>query len=557
MPLAVGTLIGNFQVERPLGRGGMGEVYLATHRVLGRRAALKILPPELAADQAFRDRFLAESRHAASLDHPNIVSVYEAGETDGRLYLAMRYVDGENLEALLERGGRLEPARAVRLLTGIAAALDAAHAIGLVHRDVKPGNILIERPGTPDEHAYLADFGLVKRLDGGAGLTRSGVFLGSAGHVAPEQVEGLPVDGRADVYSLAAVLFHALAGSPPFPRVSEFATLWAHVNAPTPKLAEVRPELSRFDPLIARGMAKPAADRYPTPGALFRDVAAVQAGADVDSTAARQRRVRVRSRTGLAGAAAALAAVLVGGLLIAIRPAGPGASPSPSQAAIASTASPSATTEPSNLPSPSPDGSAPPLRLGLLEPGSYTAHVFDPSITFTVDSGWTLVEEIPQQIHLIDASQPGRNLNIVRFRYAISHTDPNGRARLPGVTTVDDVVAFIEDHTLLDGGPRIEFNYGGMRGYSVDFVPDIPASLDQGGCGVPCIALIWMTEENHRSDRFAVVHGWRYRMSVVGLPGEDGGLLVYITEVPTQAAFDEFAPKSFGVSVTVRLAPQP
>ncbi len=218
MTLAPGSTLAAYAIERLLGRGGMGEVYLATHEGLGRRVALKLLAPELAADPAFRERFIAESRLAASLDHPHIVPIYEAGETDGRLFLAMRYVEGDDLGALIAAAGPLEPGRAVGLLAGIGAALDAAHDRGLVHRDVKPANILVARTARGEEHAYLGDFGLTKLLGSDAGFTRSGQLVGSVDYVAPEQIEGRPVDHRVDVYSLACVLYTALTGRPPYAR---------------------------------------------------------------------------------------------------------------------------------------------------------------------------------------------------------------------------------------------------------------------------------------------------------------------------------------------------
>jgi predicted ATPase/Tfp pilus assembly protein PilF len=271
MTLAPGSTLAAYSVERLLGRGGMGEVYLATHEGLGRRVALKLLAPELAADPAFRERFIAESRLAASLDHPHIVPIYEAGEADGRLFLAMRYVEGDDLGALIAATGSLEPERAVDLLAGIGAALDAAHDRGLVHRDVKPANILVARTARADEHAYLGDFGLTKLLGSDAGFTRSGQLVGSVDYVAPEQIEGRPIDGRVDVYSLACVLYAALTGSPPYRRETEVATLWAHVQADPPRPSEVDPSLARYDPVIARGMAKDPADRHSTAGELMRE----------------------------------------------------------------------------------------------------------------------------------------------------------------------------------------------------------------------------------------------------------------------------------------------
>ncbi len=278
MTLAPGTTLAGYRIESLLGRGGMGEVYLATHAGLGRKVALKLLAPELAADEGFRQRFIAESRLAAALDHPHIVPIYEAGEAGERLFLAMRYVEGADLGALIARDGPLEPTRAIGLLAGIAAALDAAHERGLIHRDVKPANILVARTSRGDEHAYLADFGLVKQLCADAGFTRSGQLVGSVDYVAPEQIEGRPIDGRVDVYSLACVLYTCLAGRPPYERETEMATLWAHVQTPAPRLSDVRPELAAYDPVIARGMAKDPAERYAGAAALVAAAGALKTG---------------------------------------------------------------------------------------------------------------------------------------------------------------------------------------------------------------------------------------------------------------------------------------
>jgi sugar lactone lactonase YvrE len=235
----------------------MGVVYLAHQLVLDRMVALKLLAPGLADDETFRARFLRESRIAASLDHPSIVPIFDAGEVDGQLYLAMRYVEGGDLRALLKAEGSLESARALAIGEQVAAALDAAHARGLVHRDVKPSNVLLDS----DEHVYLADFGLSRRLaDQGVPLPL-GRSLGTAAYVAPEQIEGGEVDGRADVYSLACVLYECLAGKPPFRRPSELAMLWAH-------LEDDPPGLPGLEAVLATALAKDPAERYPTCAAL-------------------------------------------------------------------------------------------------------------------------------------------------------------------------------------------------------------------------------------------------------------------------------------------------
>jgi serine/threonine-protein kinase len=272
LTLEQGALLGAYRIESLIGRGGMGAVYLATDTRLDRRVALKVLSPELSDDENFRERFIAESRTAASLDHPNIVPVYEAGETDGRLFIAMRYVEGHDLSDVLAERGALPVALSVRILAALAAALDAAHAKGLVHRDVKPGNVLLT--GSDDApHVYLTDFGLSKRV-GDQSLTRAGQIVGSIHYVAPEQVEGRPVDARTDVYSLGCLAFEALSGIAPFQRDSEMATLMAHVQDPPPSLLAVLPELPEaLDAAVSQAMAKDPASRFATAGDFVAVVA--------------------------------------------------------------------------------------------------------------------------------------------------------------------------------------------------------------------------------------------------------------------------------------------
>jgi serine/threonine-protein kinase len=229
---------------------------------------LKVLTSPLAHDSAFRERFVRESQIAAGLDHPNIVPVYDAGEADGILYLAMRYIKGSDLGHTVRSEGPLDPWRVIALIADVASALDAAHAEGLVHRDVKPGNILLTRDRvTGIERAFLADFGLTKRLaSSGGGLTRSGQFVGTVDYVAPEQILGEPVDGRADGYSLACVLFLTLTGRPPFPRPNDVGTIYAHVHEPPPHLTANGN--TKLDRVIARGLAKDRNDRYGTCSSL-------------------------------------------------------------------------------------------------------------------------------------------------------------------------------------------------------------------------------------------------------------------------------------------------
>jgi serine/threonine protein kinase len=212
--LTVGTAVAGYRIESVIGRGSSGSVYVARELMLDRRVALKVLLPELAADERFRSRFLRESRLAASLEHPNIIPIYAAGETDGLVYLAMRLVEGGDLSALIEREGVLDPERSVAILSQVADALDAAHRRGLVHRDVKPANALVDA----SEHAFLCDFGLARHAETVDSVTRDSPFAGTIEYIAPEQIHGDEIDGRADVYALGCVLFEMLTGRSPFRR---------------------------------------------------------------------------------------------------------------------------------------------------------------------------------------------------------------------------------------------------------------------------------------------------------------------------------------------------
>ncbi len=287
MAFGPGAAFGSYRIEALLGRGGMGAVYLARDERLGRRVALKLLSPELGDQSAFRDRFVSESRTAASLDHPHIVPIYEAGDIDGQPFIAMRYVEGTDLDHLLRESGAIDPDRAVRLVGQIADALDAAHRAGLIHRDVKPGNILVGATTAGGDHAYLSDFGLTKSAAYAAGVTRTGQVVGTVDYVAPEQVEGRQIDHRVDVYSLGCVLFETLTGAPPYRRETEMAVLYAHVQAEVPSAHAVRPEVPEgLDAVIATAMAKDPDDRYASAGELARAAAAALAGVPAPVAAA-------------------------------------------------------------------------------------------------------------------------------------------------------------------------------------------------------------------------------------------------------------------------------
>jgi YVTN family beta-propeller protein len=264
--LTTGTVFAGYQIDGIAGEGGMGRVYRATEIALQRPVALKLIAEDFAGDRKFRERFQRESMLAASIDHPNVIPVYEAGEVDGELYIAMRFVDGTDLLQLVGRQGALEPHRAVRIVSQVAAALDAAHRRGLVHRDVKPGNVLIAGEGQ-EEHVYLTDFGLVKTLDGAPGTTTAGHFVGTLDYSSPEQIQGQDADARSDVYSLACVLYFALTRTSPFLRDSNVGTMFAHVNEPPPDLLEANPKLPpALGAVIQKGLAKQPAERHQTAG---------------------------------------------------------------------------------------------------------------------------------------------------------------------------------------------------------------------------------------------------------------------------------------------------
>ncbi|MEO3974747.1 serine/threonine-protein kinase [Streptomyces sp. CAU 1734] len=293
----IGKRIADYRVEREIGRGGMAVVYRARDLRLDRTVALKLLAPELARNDTFRKRFTHESRVAAAIDHPHIVPVFEAGETDGLLYIAMRYVPGQDLRALLNRTGPLPVATAGRIAAQVASALDAAHAHDLVHRDVKPGNILIAEGTDSDhpEHVYLTDFGLTKKSLSLTGFTTVGQFVGTLDYVAPEQISGRPVDGRCDVYGFACVVYETLAGTPPFQRDDDMALLWAHQFDTPPSLTERRPELpAAVDPVLARALAKSPDERYDTCGGF---VSALRAAALARVPPTAPRSARIVSRT--------------------------------------------------------------------------------------------------------------------------------------------------------------------------------------------------------------------------------------------------------------------
>jgi serine/threonine-protein kinase len=311
--LAPGTRFAGYRIEALIGRGAVAEVYRARDDT-DDAVALKLLDAVSARDERFRRRFLRESELAASLHHPHIVQTRAAGEDKGRLYLAMEYVDGADLRTLLREKGRLDQERTVALVEQVAAALDAAHAAGLVHRDVKPGNILVR-----GEKAYVCDFGLARHVASMSSLTGDRGFVGTIDYVSPEQIEGTGVDSRTDVYSLGCVLYECLAGMRPFERDSELSVVFAHLNESPPKPTDVRPELpAAFDDVVATALAKTPEDRYASCGEL-----AAAARAALHGEVIARRRPRRRKLV----AAVAVAIVAAAGVALVVAKGGSKASP--------------------------------------------------------------------------------------------------------------------------------------------------------------------------------------------------------------------------------------
>jgi len=278
--LSPGSELAGCRIEEVLGTGGMGVIYRATELRLGRPVALKLIAADGASDPALRERFEREARLTASIDHPNVIPVYAAGEEDGHLYLVMRYVPGTDLHRVLRREGRLEPARAASVVAQVADALDAAHAAGLVHRDVKPANVLIA-----GDHVYLSDFGITRVAEADTQITDSGGWVGTVDFMSPEHLRAEPTDARSDVYALGCVLYTALAGRPPFRRQTVPATITAHLHEPPPRPSETPGVPLAFDAVVARALAKDPADRYASAGDLGR--AALAAATGVPAATAR------------------------------------------------------------------------------------------------------------------------------------------------------------------------------------------------------------------------------------------------------------------------------
>ncbi len=285
--LRPGSVLAGYRLEAQVGAGGMAVVFQARDERLGRPVALKVLAPALAADPAFRRRFIAESRAAATVDDPHIIPIYEAGEAEGALFIAMRFVGGGDLRRVLHREGRLSPGRAAGFVSPVASALDAAHGAGLVHRDVKPANILVDTHRDRPDHVYLSDFGVSKGAISSVSLTGAGHFVGTPDYSAPEQIQGRAVDGRADQYALACVAFQLLTGAAPFERDQGMAVLFAHLSEPPPSLGARRPGLpAAADSVLARAMAKVPEKRFGSCAEFADALREALGGAPYHSTAA-------------------------------------------------------------------------------------------------------------------------------------------------------------------------------------------------------------------------------------------------------------------------------
>jgi serine/threonine-protein kinase len=275
--IPIGTDFAGYRITGVLGRGGMSIVYAAEHVSLGRPVALKLLSPALASDDSFRERFTRESQLAARLDHPNIVPIYDAGEAEGFLYIAMRHIEGKDLGSLVADDGNLSLPQTLFYIEQVASALDYAHEQGLVHRDIKPANILVAKPS---DRVFLTDFGVAKQTST-RGLTKTGYFLGTFEYAAPEQIEGKGVDGRTDQYALGCVLYECLSGKPPFDAQTETSVIHAHLVEPPPKVTDSRPELpSGLNDIVSTAMAKAKDDRFSSCAELTRALRRIAMGTE-------------------------------------------------------------------------------------------------------------------------------------------------------------------------------------------------------------------------------------------------------------------------------------
>lgn len=535
--LAPGARVGGYTIERLVGRGGYGAVYVARDRRLHRRVALKVLEGAAATDTRSRERFIEESRTAAALDHPNIIPIHEAGTAAGVPYIAMRYVPGPDLAGLIAREGALAPERVARIVAQVASALEAAHAVGLVHRDVKPGNVLLATGTDGADHAYLTDFGLSKHVGstGAASQSLDGRFVGTVGYIAPEQIRGRPLDGRSDVYSLGCLAFHALTGEPPFARDSEIDSLIAHVEAPPPSVSWALPELAaHLDPVIARAMSKEPAERYARAGELAAELAAATAGA-TPSRAVPVATGRGASSARRTAAAAGLVITLltVAGMLGATLTRGPGApsSPVPSQGpvtaeeAVPSRAGSSETTIVHRiaLGSPDPEGVRPePLSL---EPGRYRFSDFLPDLELTVPGGWSAYRDYVDGAGLM--SEDGYlDFALPQVVFDLPCASASGVLLR---SEPQDVVEWIQGHPSFVASDPWPVAVAGLPGIGLDVeVVEPPAGTCPQDDASPRVNLFPVA-----GDLFFVLKGERGRFYAIGM-GDGPPLLIYANAEPAK-----------------------
>lgn len=303
MPLRIGETFAGYRILRPLGAGGMGEVYLVQHPRLPRRDALKVLRPDVSDDASFRERFIREADMAAGLRHPNIVAIHDRGEHAGRLWITMDYIDGTDAARLIEQQypEGLPVELVARLVTAVASALDHAHKKGLVHRDVKPANIIVGDIDTTEPSVFLTDFGIARPLDDTSGITTTNMTVGTVAYAAPEQLLGEPLDGRTDQYALAATTYHLLTGSQLFPNSNPAVVIGRHLNTAPPRLGDSRPELARVDPALQSALAKEPDDRYPSCSAFAHALGVDLSGQPAISPSAATRRAPRTRRSSHSG----------------------------------------------------------------------------------------------------------------------------------------------------------------------------------------------------------------------------------------------------------------